>query len=71
MIKKIQEYIDGESIYIPKKEIRSINLKQDNIIRDREIFEKYQNGHKVTKLAKEYYLSPQGIYKIIAKQRRK
>ena len=55
LIKKIQEYIDGESIYIPKKEIKSVNPKQDNIVRDREIFEKYQNGYKVTKLAEEYY----------------
>ena len=71
LIKKIQEYIDGESIYIPKKEIRSVNLKQDNSVRDREIFEKYQKGCKVTNLAEEYYISTQGIYKIIAKQRRK
>lgn len=71
LIKKIQEYIDGESIYIPKKEIRSVNPKQDNIVRDREIFAKYQNGYKVAKLADEYYISTQGIYKIIAKQRRK
>ena len=53
------------------KEIKSVNPKQDNIVRDREIFEKYQNGYKVTKLAEEYYISTQGIYKIIAKQRRK
>lgn len=72
LIKKIQEYIDGESIYIPKKETKDgnkNNLKRENIIRDKEIYEKYQNGYKVTKLAEEYFISTQGIYKIIAKQR--
>lgn len=71
LIKKIQEYIDGENIYIPKKGIRNVNPKQENIVRDREIFEKYQSGYKVRKLAEEYFISPQGIYKIIAKQRRR
>lgn len=71
LIKKIQEYIDGENVYIPKKEIRNVNPRQENIIRDREIYEKYQNGYKVIKLSEEYFISTQGIYKIIAKQRRK
>lgn len=71
LIKKIQEYIDGENVYIPKKEIRNVNPRKENNIRDREIFEKYQNGYKVTKLSEEYFISTQGIYKIIAKQRRK
>lgn len=71
LIKKIQEYVDGEYIYIPKKEIRNMNPKRENIIRDREIYEKYQNGYKVKNLSEEYFLSTQGIYKIIAKQRRK
>ena len=40
-----------------------------SIIVSEYIFEKYKNGYKVTKLAEEYFLSTQGIYKIIAKQR--
>ena len=73
LIKKIHEYIEGVNIYIPKKDKskkkKTINLNRENIIRDKEIFEKYKNGYKVTKLAEEYFLSTQGIYKIIAKQR--
>lgn len=71
LIKKIQEYVDGEYIYIPRKEKRNVNSERENTIRDKEIYEKYQNGYTVKRLAEEYFISSQGIYKIIAKQRRK
>ena len=77
LIRQIQEYVDGENIYIPRKvEYRkkwgtNTDTRNRNILRDKEIYDKYRNGHKVAELSKEYYISPQGIYRIISKQRSK
>lgn len=69
----IQEYIDGEYIYIPKKECNKRlwgdKTKSKEIIyqRNLNIYEKYRNGMSVKQLSEMYYLSPKWIYKIIAK----
>ena len=73
LIEKIQEYIDGETVYIPRKankrkrwgESSDCHLSLDE--RNAEIFRKYKDGESVKELAEEYYLSTQGIYKILTK----
>lgn len=77
LIKQIQQYVAGESIYIPQKEETKscwgqktdarIFLNRRNI----EIYQKYLNGCKVVELSQEYHISTQGIYKIISKQKGK
>lgn len=75
LIKQIQQYIDGEVIYIPRKaENRKCwgectYTKSVLDTRNKEIFCKYQKGAKVCDLAEEYHISTQGIYKIISGQR--
>lgn len=73
LIEQIQEYVDGETLYIPRKSDRrkrwgeksGANASLDE--RNAEIFRKYKNGISVKELAEEYYISKQGIYKILTK----
>ncbi len=73
IIDLIQNYIDGEYIYVPRKEINrktwGENTKSKEMIlcRNKEIYEKYTDGISMDHLSKTYYLSPKSIQKIIAK----
>ena len=69
LIEKIQEYVDGETVYIPKRSDRRSSGKFQSPLQDRnaEIYEKYMGGTSVRELSEEYYISTQGIYKILAK----
>ncbi|WHH57744.1 CD3324 family protein [Petroclostridium sp. X23] len=76
LLVEIQEYIDGEYIYIPRKECnRQIwgttnQSKRCTFDRNQEIFNKYMSGISVETLAEEYFLSVKTIYGIIAKMKR-
>lgn len=73
LIEQIQEYVDGETVYIPRKaskrrkwgESSGSHLSLDD--RNAEIYRKYKDGVSVKSLSEEYYISTQGIYKILAK----
>lgn len=73
LIRQIQKYVDRELIYIPRiseKRIRwgeKTNSQKAFAKRNEEIYAKYKNGVSVVKLSEEFYISPQGIYKIISK----
>lgn len=77
LIRQIQEYVDGENIYIPKKEdkhkIWGQNTDTKMLLhrRNAEIYQKYLNGWRVADLSEEYHISTQGIYKILSKQKDK
>jgi len=67
----IQEYTDGEYIYIPKKAERrkswgdNTNSKTEIRQRNIEIFKKYKTGRKTAELACEYFLSEKSIQRIV------
>ncbi len=67
----IQEYIEGETLYIPKKETNRLSwgtkTQTRKTIRKRncEIVTRYRDGCSVTELAKQYFRSVKTIYKII------
>lgn len=71
----IQEYIDGEYIYIPRKSAHkrgwgTVNESRQLLkARNREIFRKYTAGTSVPQLAAEYYLAPKTVYGIVAKMK--
>ena len=73
LIKQIQKYVDGEFVYIPrisekrKKWGENTNSQEALEKRNVEIYIKYKSGISVKQLSEEYYISPQGIYKIISK----
>jgi len=77
LISIIQEYIDGEYLYIPRKKDNKKSwgeisgTKIDLNIRNREIYLKYISGITISSLAEDYYLSEKTILKIISIERHK
>lgn len=75
IIELIQNYIDGEYLYIPRKKGNEKSwgeangAKKDINKRNREIYSKYCSGIRVDALASEYYLSPKTIIKILSNVR--
>lgn len=73
LLEAVQQYVDGQSVYIPAKEKSDwgsgTDTKQILDIRNREIFEKHREGVSVQELAAEYALSDKSIQRIIRTQR--
>ncbi len=76
IIELIQEYIDGEYLYIPRKSENEKAWGEKNGTRsslkkrNNEIFEKYTCGTKASELADEYFLSEQSIRRIVSSERK-
>jgi Mor family transcriptional regulator len=77
ILKIIQQYVDGEYIYIPKKEENRIpwgeltKSKEELQVRNKRIYEDYLSGISVQRLSKMYYLSPKTIQRIISQKKNK
>ena len=85
IIELIQQYVDGTSIYIPRKtshrqgwgtgtQIRQgwgtgTQIRQELSRRDRQIYEEYLAGSRVGELACKYYLSEKSIQRILRVQK--
>ncbi|MFH5185972.1 CD3324 family protein [Paenibacillus sp. TAB 01] len=75
LLKQLQDYIQGEIIYIPKKEQTRAGWGENNGTRqtiqrrNHEIFKLYENGLTVSELIQKYHLSEDSIRKIIVKTR--
>ena len=73
IIKLIQEYVDGQTIYIPRKERTrkewgsDTNIKQELKKRNEQIYADYLAGMRVRELALQYCLSVKSIQHIIRK----
>ena len=72
LLKELQKYIQGETIYIPKTEDRKAwgeNNGTRVAIRERnlEIYKLYKKGKKVMEISEIYSLSDDSIRKIIFK----
>lgn len=73
IIEMIQQYVDGTSIYIPRKADNRAAWGQTNqakeriYARDKRIYQEYKNGIKVLELAERYYLSEKSIWRILRK----
>ena len=72
LLKELQKYIQGETIYIPKTEDRKAwgeNNGTRIAIRERnlEIYKLYKKGKKVMEISEIYSLSDDSIRKIIFK----
>jgi len=67
----IQQYADGEYIYIPRKvENRkqwgdNTHSKTETNARNQEIYSLYKSGHTVSELARKFFLSEKSIQRII------
>lgn len=71
LIKEIQEYVDGQVIYIPKIKSKRCKWgeKTDTKVyykeRNLEIYNSYKNGTTIIKLSEKYFLTPKSIQRII------
>lgn len=72
LIEQIQRYVDGETIYVPRREEHRkpwgtrTRRKEETAARNREIYRRYTQGMTVAQLAERYYLAPKSVQKIIA-----
>lgn len=75
LLAKIQRYVDGTCLYIPRKEESKRSwgaltaTKKELEARNQRIYEDYQNGMHTSELAEKYYLSVKSIQRIIHEQR--
>lgn len=73
LVLQIQDYIDGEYIYIPRKQCNRKTWGEKNgsknmlFYRNLEIYIRYRKGESIKHLSKIYYLSPKTIQKILSK----
>lgn len=71
IVELIQNYVDGESIYIPRKEQKRINwgsrtlIRQELKERNSLIFAEYKKGERSCELAARYFLSEKSIQRIV------
>lgn len=73
IIELIQQYVDGENIYIPRKSAHRqawgtcTQIRQELLMRNQQIYEEYLAGSKTSELACKYYLSIKSIQRILRK----
>lgn len=76
IIKVIQEYVNGEFVYIPRKKDSHKAWGEKSGTRDMlknrniEIFQNHVEGMSISRLAQIYYLSEQSIRRIIREKKR-
>ncbi|MCY6354227.1 CD3324 family protein [Clostridium sp. ZS2-4] len=75
IVKIIQEYVDGDYLYVPRKNKNhkawgeKSGIKNSLKVRNNEIYKKYIDGATISELTQEYYLSEKSIRRIIRKEK--
>ncbi|MEG2832370.1 MAG: CD3324 family protein [Bacilli bacterium] len=73
LLEQIQQYIQGDAIYVPRLENEKIPWGQKNgakkaiYTRNKGIFDLYQSGYSIGEIVNIYNLSESSIRKIISK----
>ncbi len=76
IIELIQQYVDGQSIYIPRKSENRLEwgagteIKQELRSRNQQIYSEYLAGAQVRALAEKYYLSVKSIQRILREKKK-
>lgn len=76
LLRLLQEHIEGELVYIPKRDEKRAGWGESNgtraviLCRNYEIFKMYKNGTDIIELTRMYNLSEDSIRKIISKTRK-
>lgn len=76
LIELIQSYVDGEYIYIPRKEENkktwgsNTAIKDELLSRNKNIFMDFVEGVSMEELAEKYFLSVKSIQRIILQEKR-
>ena len=72
LLRAIQEYVDGEYLYIPRKEENRKHWGETapnralRAVRNTEMAARRKAGWTVAQLAERYFLSEKAVYKILA-----
>lgn len=75
LLEKVQEYVDGGFIYIPRKSANKMewgartSTRQELYKRNTQIYEDYLAGYSAQDLSEKYFLSLKSIQRIIRKQK--
>ena len=75
LIRDIQNYVDGQPLYIPRKSERKKSWGEKNgtrkalMKRNRDIYTKFLDGSTIDELTKTYYLSEKSIRRIIRQEK--
>ena len=73
VIELIQQYVDGETIYIPRKAAHrqawgaGTQTRQELLMRNQQIYRDYLAGSRTSELACKCYLSKKSIQRILRK----
>lgn len=71
LLNKIQEFMDGGYLYIPKKEENrrswghSTGIKKELYKRNNNIYKDFKSGMKVYEISNKYYLTESSIRRIL------
>ena len=77
ILKIIQQSVDGECIYIPKKEENKIawgeltQSKNEISNRNASIYRDHLSGIPIQNLSERYYLSPKSIQRIVSQEKKR
>ncbi len=75
LIEQLQEYVDGQIIYIPKKKTNrkrwgeNTDTRRFLSSRNRQIFADFQDGMSLAQLSEKYFLAEKSIQRIIKQQK--
>lgn len=76
LLEKVQEYVDGEFIYIPrtadnKKDWGAdTSTRRELQARNESIYSEYLSGERMEALAEKYYLSLKSIQRIVGQMKK-
>ena len=73
LIREIQRYVNGISLYIPQVKRKKTELnpyRQEIRDRNREIYRLFREGNSVSILSESFFLSEKSIYRIVSQMKR-
>ncbi|WP_367568951.1 CD3324 family protein [Lacrimispora sp.] len=76
LVELIQKYVDGEYVYIPRKQENKrtwgegTGAREERKTRDLSIYRDYISGICVKLLAEQYYLSEKSIQRIVLQEKK-
>lgn len=77
LLARIQKYIDGEYLYIPRKPHAkkawgsNTSIRSELACRNKRIYQDYQDGFHPDDLSEKYFLSLKSIQRVILEEKRK
>ena len=72
LIREIQRYVNGTSLYIPQVKRKDPRLNPYRLEigdRNREIYRRFLEGSSVTELSERFFLSEKSIYRILSQMK--